>query len=403
MKDRNEIQQEAVKAWLSANKKGTFEIGTGVGKTISALHCLNSMPKNDGKVHVFLAETTEREKDLMNDIQKYKQLFNVDILKEYNLKFLTYQAAYRLQGYELGLVIADEIHFALSPEYFKFFKHNQYEAIVCLSATIDRNVEYVINNKIVTKGDMLDSIAPVCYTYTISQAKDDGIGRDINIYVVYSDLNDTTKNIKAGSQKRPFFQTEKQSYAYWDKEHTKSWFIEDAEMKTLKIRITANKRSKLLFELPHKVENAKKLLNVIQGKTLIFGNNLDSLLKVTNNVVSSRNDESRNNAIREHFEHGRIKTIGSFKQLLQGANIKELDNLIIMSYYSKSKDLVQRLGRLRKNQEKAGSAFIFVTRNTQEEVWFSKMIDGLTSFNFINCNNIDDAITKYLHNETKKT
>jgi superfamily II DNA or RNA helicase len=396
---RNDIQEQSVASWINSGKKGTLELATGTGKTIAALHCLYTMPKKDGKLHLFLAETIEREKDLLDDISLYKTLFNKDVFKDYNLKFKTYQGVYKLENYDFGLVIADELHFALSPEYSKFFLNNNYDAIVGLSATINRTTSYQNGFNTFTKGELLDNIAPVCFTYTLEQAKKDGIGRELNIYVVYQELDAVNKNIAAGSAKKKFFQTEKSAYDYWDKEHKRSWFIEDQETKALKIRITSTKRSSLLFNLPSKIETVSKLLQHIKGQTIVFGNSLDSLLKITPNTVSSRYSEDQNKAIRANFDSGKINTIGSFKKLLQGANLKELDNCVLMSYYSSEKDIIQRLGRMRKNKDKIGSAFILLTKNTQEEVWFSKMIENLTDFNFTYCENIDDCINKYSENE----
>lgn len=395
---QDKVQKEALQAWLNVNKFGTLEVATGTGKTFMFLHCLYTMTKNE-QIHLFLAETIEREKDLLDDINKYNQIFGVNVLQDYNLKFKTYQSVYKLVNYNFGLVGADEIHFALSPEYSKFFFNNTYDAIVGLSATIDRNTQYEVDGKKFTKGNLLDKIAPVCFTYTLAQAKDDGVGRQLNVYIIQQDLDSVNKNIKAGSIKKSFFQTEKSSYEYWDKEHKRSWFIEDKEVKELKIRITSTKRSNLLFNLPSKVELTKQLLEHIKGKTILFGNSLDNLLKVTPNTVSSRYSEDKNKAIREAFDKGKINLIGSFKKLLQGANLKELDNCILMSYYSTEKDAIQRWGRLRRNGNKVGSVFILLTNNTQEEIWLSKMLANLTDFNIIYCKNLKECLDLYKQNE----
>ena len=135
---RDDIQRKAVEEWLKFDKKGTLELATGTGKTIASLHCLYTMPKNK-KLHLFLAETTARQKDLKEDILLYNKLFNVDVLKDYNLKFKCYQSAYKLKNYDFGLVIADEIHNSLSPEYSQFFFNNNYGAILGLFAIVDRN------------------------------------------------------------------------------------------------------------------------------------------------------------------------------------------------------------------------------------------------------------------------
>lgn len=107
MDKRNLIHEEAVESWMNANKCGTLNISTGIGKTFCFLHCLHKMPKNKD-LHLFLAEVTDRKKDLWDDIIKYDSIFNTNTLIDYNLKFKTYQSAYKLEGYEFGLIGADE-------------------------------------------------------------------------------------------------------------------------------------------------------------------------------------------------------------------------------------------------------------------------------------------------------
>ncbi len=395
---QNNIQKQAVKAWINSNKCGTLEVSTGTGKTFMFLHCLYTMPRNDD-VHIFLAEVVDRRNDLFADIEKFNSIFKVDVFNDYDLRFQCYQTVYKWNNCKFGLVCADEIHNGLSPEYSKFFLNNDYDAIIGLSATIDRNTKYEVDGKIFTKGELLDNIAPVCFKYTLAQAKEDGVGRQLNVYVIKQNLDSKNKTIKAGSIKKPFYQTEKSAYEYWDKEHKRSWFIEDLELKDIKIRITATKRSNLLFNLPSKIETIKKLLPYIKGKTILFSNSLDSLLKITPNVVSSRNTEDQNKAIRDNFDKDVIQLIGSFKKLKQGANLNNLDNCIIMSYYSTDLDLIQRAGRLRKNGDKIGNVFILLTNDTQEVVWFNKIIENLQDFNIIYCDSLEDCIKKSKENE----
>lgn len=396
---KNKIQQEALVKWLENEKKGVVILPTGVGKTILALHALYTMDKND-ITHVFLAETTERKKDLLNDIKLYNKLFNVDVTNDYNLKFYCYQTAYRWKDKEFGLVIGDECHDSLSPKYSQFYFNNKYQAFIGLSATIDRKTKYEENGQIFTKGDILDKIAPVVFKYSINEAQKDNVSRKLNIYVINHQLEEVGKTVKAGSLKKSFLQTEKASYDYWDKEHKRSWFIEDQELKALKIRITSHKRSNLLFNLPSKVNIIKQLINTINGKTIIFGNSLDALLKITPNVVSSRNTEDKNNYIRDQFDKNLIETIGSFKKLRQGANLKDLDNCILHSYYSSEVHAIQQWGRLRQNGDKVGNVFILLTKDTQEETWFQRMMENMNDFTIINCSDINDCIKKYKENET---
>lgn len=388
---KNKIQQEALKAWIETDKKCSCEIITGLGKTFIALHALYTMPKSDD-IHLFLAETVERKSDLLDEIKKYDKIFGRNVVYDYNLQFHCYQTVYRWKNRKFGLIIADEIHDSLTPAYSEFYFNNSYKAIIGLSATINRNITYnLTSRKIITKGDILDAVAPICYTYNLNQGQTEGIARNLDVYVINHELDKINKTVVAGNAKKLFYQTEYDAYSYWDKEHKKSWFIEDNTTKQLKIRISAAKRSKILYNLDSKVEVVKKLLHNITTKTIVFGNSLDSLIKVTPNVVSSKNSDIVNNRIRHAFDTNKIQTIGSFKKLKQGANLEGLDNTILMSYYSNDKDFIQRVGRLRNNGE-IGNVFILLTKETQEEVWFTKMIQDMNNLNIITCKDVDECI-----------
>jgi superfamily II DNA or RNA helicase len=398
---KDKIQKESVQAWLKSDKKGTLELITGLGKTFCSLHVLYTMPQNDGKLHLFLAEQVDRQADLIKDIVKYNEIFDKNVLKDYNLQFQCYQTTQRWKDKEFGLIIADEIHDSLTPSYSQFYFNNKYDAIIGLSATINKKVEYIDKDgKMFTKGDLLNKIAPVCFKYTVNQGQLEGTSRKLNIYVINHKLDEINKTVKSGSIKKSFYQTEKVAYDYWDKQFKRSLFLQEEEsIKDLKIRVASNKRKKILYTLESKIIAIKELLNNINGKSIIFGNDLDSLLKITPNVVSSRNNISTNNLIRNSFDLDRIKVIASFKKLEQGANLSSLDNVILHSYYGVEGKIIQRIGRNRINGDKVGSVFVLVTKDTQEEKWWNSATENMTEFNIINCNNIEDCIKKYKKNE----
>ena len=52
-------------------------------------------------------------------------------------------------------------------------------------------------------------------------------------------------------------------------------------------------------------------------------NDLAQLLEVTPHVISSKNKDADNEELRKRFDKGHINTIGSFKMLKQGANLKD--------------------------------------------------------------------------------
>lgn len=136
------------------------------------------------------------------------------------------------------------------------------------------------------------------------------------------------------------------------------------------------------------------MLSFLKGKTLIFGNSLNSLNDIIPNVISSKNLAQKNDQILEAFQKDKISVIGSFKMLEQGANLSKLTNIILHSYYGREKSFIQRLGRGRKDIDTPINLIVLLTEKTQEEVWFRNMI-GDTDLNQIWCNDIETFKNKY--------
>ena len=385
-KSREEVQEEALAAWIKNKKRGSCEIITGLGKTKIAMDAIKTLPKTS-KI-LFLAEVKDRETELRNEMKKWKVSHKVD--------FLCYQSAYKLTNKTYDLIIADEIHDSLTLAYSKFYENNNYKYILGLSATVDRKA-WVDQDNDVRKGDLLDKYAPVIYSYGVDEGQRDGTSRKLNVHIIKHTLDSVTKNITAGSKAKPFKQTEWANYSYWTGKIGVAMNLRIPEKaKTLKIVGASNARARCLYNLPSKVVATKKLVKALEKderKSILFGNSLEALKKITKNVVEGDKSDKQNRAIREAFDKGKIPTIASFKKLKQGANLVGLDTCVIMSYYSKSKDMIQRIGRLR-NDGSLGNIYVFLTENTQEEKWFETMFEEVDSLNMIYYNSVDECIKK---------
>jgi len=384
-KKKDKVQKEALAAWVNAGKRGTIEIITGLGKNRIALEAAK-MESSGAKI-LFLAEVTDRERELRIEQEKWGGPTS-------EIEFACYQSSYKWVGKKYDLVIADEIHDSLTKEYSKFYTNNQVKHIIGLSATVDANAEVETDNpdEYFTKGELLKEIAPVCFSYGLDEGQKDGTSRKLDVYVINHKLDMHNKNIEAGNAKKRFYQTEWGAYNYKDSQFKKALFAPEA-IKQFRIRVTSAARAKLLYNLPSKVKAVKELVEGLKGRTIIFGNSLEALEKVTPNVISSRHTAKVNEQIRNDFEDKKLNLIAAFKKLKQGANLNDLDNCVIMSYYSKEKDLIQRIGRLRDNGE-IGRIFIFVTFGSQEVKWFDSMFENVDSLNMINCNGVADCLEK---------
>lgn len=403
---REQIQTEALTAWLNNNKIGTIELVTGLGKTFILLRAILTMPQNCNVL--LLAETTLRERNIYEDSEKFKLIYGVNPLTEHAGKviFMCYQSAHKYKLEDLfenvseenTIVGLDEIHDMLTLQYSKFASNNLQNKIprMGLSATVDRKSEYIIDDEVITKYEMLQSFCPIVYKYTISQGQEEGTSRKLKMYIILHQLDKKNKNIISGSKEKPFYNTEYDEYQYRDSVFKRNLFIpKNNKSRDFLIRNAASRRARLLYSLPSKIFNVKLLLRVLQGKTLVFGNDVDELMKITPNTISSRYNKKQNNELLTKFQNDEIKLLASFKMLEQGANLKGLDNIVFHSYYGKIKSTIQRLGRARLDGDKVANIFIFITENTQEMKWFYEMTDGMR-IEQIWCKNIDDAINKYL-------
>jgi superfamily II DNA or RNA helicase len=292
------------------------------------------------------------------------------------------------------IVVLDECHDILAPIYYGFVKMNLLGnniPRIGLSATIDKKTEYGEGDDVYTKLDLLNSFCPIVYRYTLSEGIKSGTNRHLRVFVIKNNL-DTDKNIKVETKTMNFMTSEQGSYEYYHKAFNQAIFMKPGPTKDFAIRMNAAKRAKILYTLPSKIRICEDLLRMLKGRTIIFGNDVDSLLKITPNCVTSRNSFAENQTIMKDFNEGRINTIASFKILEQGINLKNLQNIILHSYYGKTKSAIQRLGRLRADGT-IGNVFIIVTTPTQELKWFNAMMADL-NVEIIWCDSPIEAIKK---------
>lgn len=337
------------------------------------------MPK--GSTVIFLAEVTDREATIKADIKKFNKIYNTNLEEDYDISFACYQSAYKWENKHFNLVIADEIHNSLTAQYYKFYLLNTFDAIVGLSATIDRESIIDENAKVnpeLNKGDLIDRLAPVVYSITLEEAVDDDLVSDFEVLVLNSVLEGEEKKIYDSITR----QIEKCTNAY-------------------KFRALTRKRAWTMYNITSKIHICKALVDRLTKnfKVILFGNSLDSLLDITPYTVSSRYNKKENDEIKKKFDEGEINVIASFKKLKQGANLEGANIAILHSYYSVSLDYIQRVGRiLRKGKNNYRAVIILRNRWTVEDRWLHKMIKDSPK-EIINFDTVDELL-KYIDERT---
>ena len=360
----NKLQDLAVQL---VGEQGTLQIATGVGKSfISLKWLLKYVPVNS--TVIFWGETTTREQTLYEEIAKFKSLYNKDISKLYQVEFRCYQSAYK----EATAHIYDEVDFAISPEYSKCLEGTE-KYKLGITATIPNTLFNPLDEfSILTKPQYIESKLPVKYTYTRNEGIADGILSPFELHVVEYMLDNNTKYLNGGTKAKEVMVTE---YSYNDKfnKGRMNFAMPVYYKKFCGMKLTA------LFNNPIESikESAIRLISKLEGKTIVFATSIDLLeVVLKENIVSNRNTASVNKTIIDNFNKGIIKNIGSFKMLQRGITLEGVENIVILSYYSKEHLFDQMLGRvIRFVENKTAKCYIYKCPNTLQEKWFDTMID----------------------------
>jgi superfamily II DNA or RNA helicase len=157
----------------------------------------------------------------------------------------------------------------------------------------------------------------------------------------------------------------------------------DAENKTFPYRCNAAmaKRKKILYNASAKVDAVKHLCELYpERKIIIFSQTIEFADKVT--------DELGDNCVSFHSKIGKkartanldklidnrtkVTRISTAKALNEGMNVPDISMAIIASGTSKTKDLIQRIGRVVRWEEgKQALIFHLYIEDSQEEKWVS--------------------------------
>ena len=167
-------------------------------------------------------------------------------------------------------------------------------------------------------------------------------------------------------------------------------FMREGAAKDNAWRTLWRQRGNLLYNAPSKIEVCKRLLSLLPGRTLVYGNTSESLQALGIPAIVAKNKKRKLDL--EDFQQFRINQIGANKMLLQGQNLNNVDNIVYLSYYSKEGLNKQKAGRARQDSPDAAKIIIFKTLNSQEEKWFENMILPLQNFPITNITKIEDCL-----------
>tara|TARA_Y100001937_G_scaffold102115_1_gene140293 strand:- start:4389 stop:5549 length:1161 start_codon:yes stop_codon:yes gene_type:complete len=381
-KTRDEEQKKALNSWAQAGYTGSIIAGTGFGKSrcgvLAVSHVYNI--DSDSKI-LILVPTVQLQTQFAEEFTKWGLedcLDNVDIL--------CYQSAYKLVGNHYSLVLCDEIHLGLSPEYRKFFENNTYDRLLCMTATLPEEIEYK---------QLLATLSPTVYKITLDQCVAKGIVSPYNIYCMPVQLTSTEKDeYKKINNSFVYYKYQLGQFNAFDEAKRimgdKNAHPADKKCAVMFYR-AIRERKKIVDFASNKITQFQKLvLNNMDSKILAFSGANDftdqmcaSVSPLSASYHSKVTKKKREQAI-EDFRSGKINVLCSTKALNQGLDIPDANMGVMCGITSKSLPMIQRVGRLIRFQEgKVGEIYILYVENSQEEKWLKNAVKSLNNVNWL--------------------
>jgi|TARA_R110000787_G_scaffold131674_3_gene243678 superfamily II DNA or RNA helicase len=378
-KIRDTEQRKALNAWARKKFVGSVIAGTGFGKSrvgvLAAEYVLTQESKSAQPSILILVPTVQLQDQFIEEFNKW------EVPNDY-IEVLCYQSAYKLIGNHYDLVICDEIHLGLSVQYRKFFTHNVYDKLLCMTATLPEEEEYK---------DLLGDIAPTVYTITLDKCVELGI---VSPYKI------TCLPVKLTQEEREEYKTINNKFVYWkyklgnfdafneagrimgdsfasagEKQSAAQFYRCIRERKSI-VDFAFNKITK--FQALYQANTDKKIL-VFGGANDFTDRLCDSISPNAMSYHSKKSKKNKDLAIKS-FKNGDINVLCSTKALNQGFDVPNANMGIICGITSKSLSMIQRVGRLVRFQEgKIGNIIILYVVDSQEEKWLINATKNLSN------------------------
>jgi len=373
-KIRDKEQRKALNAWAKQGFVGSVIAGTGFGKSRVGVLAVEHMLKNGGNA-LILVPTVQLQEQFIEEFDKWGVSNN-------NVEVMCYQSAYKLIGNHYNIVVCDEIHLGLSPEYRKFFKYNNYDNLLCMTATPPEEIEYK---------EILYKIAPIAYSITLDKCVKLGI---VSPYKI------TCIPVKLTKQEQDDYKKINNKFVQWKYQlgHFNAFdnaraimanknALPQEKQAAVQFYRTIRERKKIVDFASNKIKKFQQIFaKNMNNKILVFGgaNNFtdklcESISPFAMSYHSKMSKKRREEAL-EAFKTNKISVLCSTKALNQGFDVPDANMGIICGITSKSLPMIQRVGRLIRFQEgKIGEIIILYVKDSQEEKWLKNAVKKLNN------------------------
>lgn len=381
MKSKDERQEEARVKWIKNKCKGCLVFPTGVGKTYTAIKCLNSVISKYPKIRFLVIVPTDNLK-----IQWQEYIDNNGL--SLNGEVVIVNTGIK-NTYSTDILVIDELHRINSTCFRDIFKTVKYKYILGLTATYER-----LDN---LHKEVAEKYCPVIDSISIEEALLNNWIAPFTEYAVLLDVD----NIDEYSKMNKEFISHYEYFGYdfnlvmsllgrtgfinraklRDKmcpngtvEQRKQVFQQITYHATAFMRVLQG-RKKFINNHPKKVEVARQIIeNYPFSKIITFSNNVKMAESIgIGKVYTGKDSKSKARTTIEEFNKCSSGVINSVKKLNEGADLKGLSIAIMLGIDSSEIRATQTRGRAIRF-EKGKHAYIFnlIINDTVEWEWFKK-------------------------------
>lgn len=363
-KNKDLEQKEALKICMNTEGNVLLSMATGAGKSKIPIDYIKANP-DISKVAILVPTEELRDNNWREEFEKWDAL---DIW-ENKVESHCYASGSKVKDNYYDLVIMDEAH-RITELNFEFFQHNTIAKIIALTATEPEQLSKI------ALFERLNFKAR--YVLTLDNAIKKGIVADYNISVIYTELDNSIRYVKAGNNKKPFYTTERRQYDYLTSTINKIKQDDFATGRDLAMKKALElKRMHFIYNLRTKLEVAKLVKNRILSedeRNLIFCGNIEQAEMLCEHTVHSKKSKED----LELFKEGKINLLASVDMLNEGVNIENVDGALVVQLKSSQIQFIQRIGRtLRVRPDHKSIVYVIVCKDTQDEVWMQNALRNL--------------------------
>jgi len=384
IKTKDTEQKKAINAWAKRKFTGTIIAGTGFGKSrCGVIAAGKTLDATDNARAIVLVPTTQLQAQFRDEFSKWDYEHVLD-----RVDIVCYASAYKIENEHYDIVVCDEVHLGLSPEYRKFFENNTWNRLLCMTATPPEEIEY---------RDILYKLAPVCYRIDLDKCVELGLVSPYKIICKPIELTTVEKQEYDKANKTfvyakyilgQFDAFDRARHIMGSGKHTASNQDKAAAAQFYR---AIRARKAVVDHADGKIAELQKIvIKNIGEKILVFGgsneftNKLADATETFSTVYHSGKTKKQKEQALKEFRSGDKPVLCSTKALNQGFDVADATMAVICGLTSKSLTMIQRVGRIVRYQEgKIGQIFILYVKDSQEEKWLKSSVKNLDNVTWL--------------------